>query len=312
MGCGLFCTFAAPNPYCILKSNKRTLLGFAAGIVAGVSYGLNPLFGKPLLDGGVPVLSMLFFRYAISALLLGGWMLLRKETFKATWKEFQLLIVLGILFAASSVTLFESYKFIPAGLATTLVYLYPIFVAVIMLFLKVYPTWQVWLSIAATVGGVVVLSWPGGVTLHWAGMVLAALSALSYSFFLIIVNRSKRIKHISEHALTFYALVVGATLFLGYQIIDGTPILQGIDQPSEVLNLIGLAIFPTMISMLTISMSTRLIGPTKTAVLGVFEPLTGILVGTLMFAEPMTANILIGIAICIAAVLFMVVSERKT
>lgn len=145
-----------------MKSNKRTLLGFAAGIMAGVSYGLNPLFGKPLLEGGVPVLSMLFFRYAISALLLGGWMLLRKVTFKATWKEFQLLIVLGILFAASSVTLFESYKFIPAGLATTLVYLYPIFVAVIMLFLKVYPTWQVWLSIAATVGGVVVLSWPGG------------------------------------------------------------------------------------------------------------------------------------------------------
>lgn len=101
--------------------------------MAGISYGLNPLFGKPLLDGGVPVLSMLFFRYAISALLLGGWMLLRKETFKATWKEFRLLIVLGILFAASSVTLFESYKFIPAGLATTLVYLYPIFVAVIML-----------------------------------------------------------------------------------------------------------------------------------------------------------------------------------
>ena len=295
------------------KENKRTLLGFAAGIMAGVSYGLNPLFGKPLLDGGVPVLSMLFFRYAISALLLGGWMLLRKETFKVTWKEFRLLIVLGILFAASSVTLFESYKFIPAGLATTLVYLYPIFVAVIMLFLKVYPTWQVWLSIAATVGGVVVLSWPGGgVTLHWAGMVLAALSALSYSCFLIIVNRSQRIKHISEHALTFYALVVGATLFLGYQIIDGTPILQGIDQPSEVLNLIGLAVFPTMISMLTISMATRLIGPTKTAVLGVFEPLTGILVGTLMFAEPVTANILIGIAICIAAVLFLVVSERKT
>ena len=294
-------------------AHKRTLIGFAAGIMAGVSYGLNPLFGKPLLEGGVPVLSMLFFRYAISALLLGCWMLLRKESFKTTWREFRLLIVLGILFAASSIFLFESYKFIPAGLATTLVYLYPIFVAVIMLFLRVYPTWQVWLSIAATVGGVVMLSWPGGgVTLHWAGMLLSALSALSYAFFLVIVNRSQRIKHLSEHALTFYALMVGATLFLGYQIIEGTPIAQGIDQPSEVLNLIGLAIFPTMISMLTISIATRLIGPTKTAVLGVFEPLTGILVGTLVFAEPLTANIIIGVAICIAAVLFMVVSERKS
>ena len=288
-------------------------MGFAAGILAGVSYGLNPLFGKPLLEGGVPVLSMLFFRYAISALLLGGWMLLRKETFRTTWREFRLLIVLGMLFAASSVFLFESYKFIPAGLATTLVYLYPIFVAVIMLFLKVYPTWQVWLSIAATVGGVVVLSWPGGgVTLHWAGMLMSALSALSYSFFLIIVNRSQRIKHLSEHSLTFYALVVGATLFLGYQIIDGTPVTQGIDRPSEIGNLIGLAVFPTMISMLTISIATRLIGPTKTAVLGVFEPMTGILVGTLVFAEPVTTNILAGIAICIAAVLFMVVSENSS
>lgn len=295
-----------------LHDHKRTMLGFAAGILAGVSYGLNPLFGKPLLEGGVPVLSMLFFRYAISVVLLGIWMLLRKETFKVSWREFRLLVLLGILFSASSVFLFESYKFIPAGLATTLVYLYPIFVAVIMLFLKVYPTWQVWLSIAATVGGVVLLSWPGGVTLHWAGMLMSALSALSYSFFLIIVNRSQRIKHISEHALTFYALVVGATLFLAYLLIDGTSLVQGIHTPSDVLNLIGLAIFPTMMAMLTLSIATRLIGPTKTAVLGVFEPLTGILVGTLVFAEPMTFNILAGIAICIAAVLFMVISERKS
>lgn len=297
----------------VSQGHKRTLLGFAAGIMAGVSYGMNPLFGKPLLEGGVPVLSMLFFRYAISVVLLGGWLLLRKESLRLSWRESRLMVLLGILFAASSIFLFESYKFIPAGLATTLVYLYPIFVAVIMLFLRVYPTWQVWLSIAATVGGVVILSWPaGGVTLHWAGMLMSALSALSYSFFLIIVNRSQRIKHISEVAITFYALLVGAVLFLSYQLIEGTPITQGIDRPAEVLNLIGLAIFPTMISMLTISLSTRLIGPTKTAVLGVFEPLTGILVGTLLFSEPVTANILIGIAICIAAVLFMVVSEKKS
>ena len=294
------------------RDHRRTLVGFTAGIMAGISYGLNPLFGKPLLEGGVPVLSMLFFRYSISAFLVAIWMMLRKETFKVTWREFRLLVVLGIFFAASSVFLFESYKFIPTGLATTLVYLYPIFVAVIMLFLKVYPTWQVWLSIFATVGGVAVLSWPGGgVTLHWAGMLMSALSALSYSFFLIIVNRSQRIKHISEHALTFYALVVGGTIFLGYQIIDGTPIIQGIDRPSEIINILGLAIFPTMISMLTLSVSTRLIGPTKTAVLGVFEPLTGILVGTMLFSEPVTTNIIIGIAICIAAVLFMVVSEKR-
>lgn len=88
---------------------------------------------------------------------------------------------LGILFTASSVTLFRSYKSIPAGPATTLVYPYPIFVAVIMLIFKAYPTWQVWLSIAATVSGVVVLSCPGGdVTLEESKTYWVSIVSFSY------------------------------------------------------------------------------------------------------------------------------------
>ena len=292
--------------------DKRTLIGFSAGVAAGISYGLNPLFGKPLLDGGVPVMSMLFFRYLISVLVLGGAMAVRHESFRINGSQLRLLIVLGCLFAASSVFLFESYKFVASGLATTFVYLYPVFVAIIMVFLRVYPTWQVWLSIVATIVGVVVLGWQDSDTsFHLTGILLASLSALSYASYLVIVNRSGRIKHLSEHLLTFYALLVGAIGFLGYLLIEGIPVTDGIDTASEVVNLIGLAIFPTMISMLTIALATRLIGPTKTSVLGAFEPITGILVGTLVFGEPMTGNILLGITICIAAVVFMVVSEKK-
>ena len=34
---------------------KRRLAGYLAGFIAGVSYGTNPLFAKPLLESGVPV-----------------------------------------------------------------------------------------------------------------------------------------------------------------------------------------------------------------------------------------------------------------
>lgn len=294
------------------QNTRNTIIGFAAGVLAGVSYGLNPLFGKPLLEGGVPVLSMLFFRYAISVAILGVWMLFRHESFRVNARELRLLIVLGCLFASSSVFLFESYRFIPSGLATTFVYLYPVFVALIMVCLHVYPKWQVWVSIVATIVGVVLLSWPSaGAGIRWQGILLAAMSALSYAVYLVIVNRSKQIRHISEHQLTFYALVVGATAFLAYLLVEGTPVLQGIDSPSQVLNLVGLAVFPTMMAMLTIAISTRMIGPTKTSVLGAFEPVTAILVGTLVFSEPLTPNIVAGIVICIAAVLFMIISENK-
>jgi drug/metabolite transporter (DMT)-like permease len=60
-----------------------------------------------------------------------------------------------------------------------------------------------------------------------------------------------------------------------------------------------------MISLLTLAIATRIIGPTRTAILGVFEPITAILIGTLLFLEPITTRMVIGIALCLAAVLFM-------
>ena len=293
--------------------NHDKLAGYAAGIAAGVSYGLNPLFGKPLLEGGAGVPTMLFFRYLISTVLLGAWMLLRRESFRVSARELRLLVLLGVLFSFSSIFLFESYKYIPSGLATTVVYLYPVFVAVTMLFFKVRPSWQVWTSIAATLAGVVLLCFPGGdAPLNGLGMLLAALSALSYAFYLVIVNRAGRLRHLSEHTLTFYALVTGALLFLlWYGIGHEAPFLQGIDSAEAVGNLVGLAIFPTMVSLLTLAIATRLIGPTRTAVLGVFEPVTAILIGTVLFSEPLTVSIFAGLLLCISAVLFMILTEKR-
>jgi drug/metabolite transporter (DMT)-like permease len=49
-----------------LHIDKRRIIGYAAGILAGVSYGTNPLFGKALMESGVPVMVMLFFRYGMA------------------------------------------------------------------------------------------------------------------------------------------------------------------------------------------------------------------------------------------------------
>ncbi|MBR0083519.1 MAG: DMT family transporter [Bacteroidales bacterium] len=290
----------------------RRTIGICAGIIAGVSYGTNPLFAKPLLESGVPVLVMLFFRYGISALLLAGWMLLKREPFRVKGRELSLLAVLGLLFACSSLFLFISYEFIPSGLATTLVYLYPVFVALIMVLLRFYPSWQTWISIAATFGGILLLSQPSGAAqIKPLGILLAVGSALSYAFYLVIVNRSKRIKHVSEHTLTLYALLTGTALFASIRAVQGGSFIEGVNGPGDWANLIGLALVPTMISMLTLAISSRLIGPTKTSVLGVFEPLTAILIGTFLFGEPLTMKMGLGIAVCVAAVLFMILKPGK-
>ena len=300
------------NNVAVEDIKRRKLAGYLAGLIAGVSYGTNPLFAKPLLESGVPVLVMLFFRYGMSAAILAVWMACGHEAFKAEKRELGLLGILGVLFACSSLFLFTSYEFIPSGLATTLVYLYPVFTALIMVVLRFYPSWQTWLSIIATFGGILLLSTPSaGAEIRLPGIILAIMSALSYALYLVIVNRSRRIKKVSEHTLTLYALMTGTAMFLIIRLFQGGSILEGVDSPADWGNLLGLAVVPTMISMLTLAVSSRYIGPTRTSILGVFEPLTAIMIGTVLFGEPLTPKMAAGVAICVGAVVFMILKPGR-
>ncbi len=91
----------------------------------------------------------------------------------------------------------------------------------------------------------------------------------------------------------------------------GHSLLLGISGFSAWGNLLGLAVLPTIVSTATLALATRKIGAAKASVLGVFEPITAILVGALAFGEPVTMNVLIGIGLTMAAVTFMIVSSNK-
>jgi drug/metabolite transporter (DMT)-like permease len=294
------------------KLSKEALIGYPAGIITGITYGLNPLFGMPLMNNGASIESILFFRYAFAVVILGAFLWLTKQSFKITAKQAGVLLILGLLYTSSSIFLFEAYNYIASGLATTLIFLYPVLVAIIMAFLRVVPSWPVWLAIAATFGGVLVMTQGSGDEgTNPIGIVLSLGSALVYALFIVIINRSKAIAKISNTLLTFYTLTVGATLFLGMILLSDIAMTTGIEGGAAWLNLIGLALLPTIVSTATLAIAIRNIGATKASVLGVFEPITAILVGTLMFGEPLTSNIVVGICIAIIAVTFMISVTKR-
>ncbi len=286
------------------------IAGYAAGIITGITYGLNPLFAMPLMREGANVDSILFFRYFIAAALLGIWLLVRRQNFRVSGKQAIRLLILGLLFTASSLCLFEAYRFIPSGLATTIVFLYPVLVAIIMVFLRVYPTWQVWLSIIVTFIGVIILCRnDSSGQMQWTGLLIAGASALSYAMFIVVINRSTRIRTVPSTMLTFYSLLVGSAVFLIMSLSEGHSLTAGIHGPAAWMNLTGLAVLPTIVSTATLAVATRLIGATKASVLGVFEPVTAILVGALAFGEEITTNVITGIILTMAAITFMVISS---
>lgn len=264
------------------------------------------------MQGGAAVESILFFRYGIAVLLLGAFLWLTKQSFRVSLKQGAILLSLGGLYACSSICLFEAYNYIASGLATTLVFLFPVLVAIIMVFLKVVPSWPVWLSIGATFVGVIIMTQgESGEVANPIGILLSIGSALAYALFIVVINRSKAISTISNTLLTFYALLTGVVIFFCKILFADVDITAGIEGAAAWGNLIGLAILPTIVSTATLAIATRNIGATKASVLGVFEPITAILVGTLVFGEALTTNIVVGILIAVVAVTFMIAATKR-
>ena len=294
--------------------------GYLAGIITGVTYGMNPLFAMPVLGAGVSVETVLFVRYAVAVLVLGMVILSTHKSFAVSRKQLGWLAMLGVLFACSSLFLFLSYNYIPSGIATTIIFLYPTLVALIMVFLKVFPTWQTWVSIAVTFIAILFLcNYDSSQPVHFEGIILAFLSALSYAFFIVLINRKRCLRELSNDVLTFYALITGCIVF-GLIAFVGNhsgkiSLLNDFNticaHSSFWLNLILLAVIPTVISTATLAASTKIIGATKASVMGVFEPLTAILIGTLVFGEKMSWNIAIGIVLSVFAICFMILCPGK-
>ena len=284
--------------------------GYLAGIVSGITYGMNPLFGVPVINKGLDVNSLLFYRYGVATLLMFGYMLLAKKQVRISWKQFGLMALLGVLFTGCSITLFEAYKYIPSGVATSILYVYPIMVALIMMFFGQYPSWQTWVSIFAGVAGAVLLSLKGGGGfIDWRGIALVVASGLCYTLFIVIVNQSHQVKVIPNLTLTFYCFFIGSLMLFA---LSGFGVhLNPVPDAVSWLNVLGLAILPTAVATITLAASTKAVGATKTSVLGILEPLTAIFIGSLVFHEPFTLNVAIGVALILFAILFLILTDKK-
>lgn len=188
--------------------------GYLSGIVAAATYGMNPLFALPLYQAGMDPDSVLFFRYLFALPLLGMMLKLRGRSFRLKRKEILPLILMGLLVALSSLTLFQSYHYMEAGIASTLLFIYPILVALIMaLGFKEKLTLPTLFCILLALSGIGLLYKSGdGTTLSLTGITLVLISALSYAIYIVSVNQPL-LKDIATLKLTFYVLLFGMTLF---------------------------------------------------------------------------------------------------
>lgn len=286
------------------------LKGVLCGVGAAVSYGMNPLGELPLYSYGINTNSVLFYRYGLAVILLGIFMAMGRKSFSITLKEFAVLVPLGILFALSSLTLFASFHFMDAGVASTLLFVYPVMVAVIMaMFFKERITFVTVVSILLSLSGIALLYRGGdGCALNTTGVLLVMLSSLTYALYIVVVNKSSL--RMSSVKLTFYVLLVGVLLILSCSLLGSNESkIQLLTTPSMWLHASILAVFPTIVSLLLMVVAVHEIGSTPTAVLGALEPLTAVILGVTLFGERLTVGLSVGIMLILSAVVLIVLGN---
>lgn len=291
---------------------NRRVKGILNGAIASASYGTNPLFALPLFAAGIGINSVLFYRYALAVVIYGLWLkFVKKTALNISRKEFLPLLILGIFFSLSSLTLYDAFNYIEAGIACTILFIYPVLVAVIMaLFFKEKITKTVISSILLTSIGIILLyKGKTGLSLNLYGVGIVFLSALLYALYIVGVKNIKAVKHINRAKMSFYVMLFGLLVYIIN--LKFCTQLQILDKPYLWLLAIGLSVFPTIISLETITISIKLVGSTTTAILGALEPLTALFFGVLIFHEQLTVRICMGVALILLGVLLIVTRKKK-
>ena len=288
---------------------KSNTIGILCAILSAVCYGTNPFGALPLYEEGVNTATVLSHRFGLAVILLAVIMLIKRIDFKVTRREFKVLFSLGILFAASSITYYQSFHFMDAGIASTILFVYPVMVAVIMaLFFKEKVTSMTVMAIVLSLVGIGLLYKGGaGVSLSVIGIVLCILSSLAYAIYIIVVNQSSI--QMSSFKVTFYAMLVCEITLILYSFTSPELYLHMLPSPRAWSFAVWLSVVPTILSLVFMTVAVHHVGATPTAILGALEPLTAVTIGVIIFGETLTPRLVVGIIFILFAVMLVVLGK---
>ena len=294
--------------------------GYIYAALSAAAYGTNPIFAKPLYNDGMNPDSVLLFRYVLAVAVLALMMCyngLRRgnmaETFRVSRHNLPQLILLGVLMAFSSLTLFVSYNYIPVGIASTLLFVYPILTALIMtLCFHERLSWLVVVCLVIACSGIALLCPMEGGSISLSsnfliGFLVVMLSGLSYAIYLVGLNKT-RLRTIASMPVTLYVLIFGTLLFV-VRLMFFAPLTLP-EHAISWLNLLALGILPTVVSLICTAKAIQNIGSTQTALLGALEPVTAVILGVIILGETVSLRDIGGMTLIFLAVTLVVYRKK--
>ncbi|MBE2183474.1 MAG: DMT family transporter [Anaerolineae bacterium] len=269
-------------------SNAKSGFFFITVAVAG--YSCLPIFTEILLNAGLKPLDIAFWRYALAAPLLWlfVWFIGRgaKPIEPGQRLPRKMLFLMGVLLAVAALTAFFGLELIPAGTFVVIFYTYPAIVALIMLFLGERMSGWGWFAVLLTLVGVGLTApdFSAGLTGdNFTGVMLALFNALINAVYFILSGYILRGKTRLIAASAF--VCTGALITLA-----AIALFNGVQLPptaSAWLALLGLAVISTILPVFSVNRGIQLLGASRAAVVGSFEPLLAALLAMIFLNQTM-------------------------
>lgn len=287
----------------------NNISGVFYAVISSASFGLIPLFSISLLASGIAMPTILFYRFAAAAAMMAVVMLLTGRSFRLGMRDLMTVGWLSLLYAVTAILLLASYEDIPSGVATTIHFLYPLAVTLIMsMWFKERASITTFIAVAVSLAGVALLTWGNHAAGNYQhGVMLVLITVMSYAIYIVGVMKS-RASHIDSVVLTFYVLALGALLFFVYAL--ATTGVESVHRWGCWRDILMLALLCTVLSDLTLILAIKRIGSTMTSILGSMEPMTAVIVGVLYFDERFDVTSIVGLLLIVVAVVLVIVQSR--
>lgn len=277
--------------------------GYIYTALSAIIFGLMPLLTKIIIARGATSLTIPFFRVFYVTIVLFFVLKIKKIDLHLEKRDL-LSVMLTSIFGSglTIIILTESYNYVDTGIATSLHFLYPLFVAILCCFFygEKIKKKQI-LSLSFALVGIICFMSKGNGSLF--GYFLAIASGLTYAFYLVKMDKSGLVK-MNALKLSFYL-----ALFTTIEIFTMNLFMQDVVFKMDVLSytlLLVLALSSSFLATVLLQKGVLLLGSTRASFICLLEPVTSMIVGTLWLNEALTLNKgLGGLAIIISLIIFL-------
>ncbi|EJF42071.1 EamA-like transporter family protein [Clostridium sp. MSTE9] len=286
----------------------KKLTGILYAVLAAMIYGFTPILARIAFDGGANGITVAFLRGSISLPVLFIILRYKKIPLKPgeNWKLILLTGVFGT--ALTTLLLYMSYNYISVGIATILHFVYPLLVSVAcaVFFREKMNRWKITALILCSIGIFMFIDSISsfGIT----GMFLALLSGGTYALYMVCVDKSQ-LKHMDYFQLTLYLNFLMSVVAGIFGMSTGE--LHFSLTPKAWILCVLVSLFIALGALPLTQRAIQLTGASTVAILSTLEPITSIVLGTLILKETVSFLKLTGCVFIIISILLIAVNEGR-